>query len=452
MGYKVYYGTLAMDSSDIKYYTWNSRTLMYDTASPDDKNYLIDPVLNLEGNAAGSFEADVPKTNSCWGSLQMMLGTVEVEEDGEIIWQGRITQINDDFDLNRHIYCEGELAYLNDCAVEIDWSQMYGLSLASGVTTYFPFNYFLEYCHCNISTNGKYIEPIDWFNELPPLDQIDEYNGLVEVEASAADANIQAGDTVYKSGWEALKNDLIDGMLSKYEGNAFVKLRRKKSGSSYKRELVLIVLDPDSTTGGLIVGRGQVEKTSQTVEFGKNLTDINVERGLNDNLVTQAMAFGYQTKGWWIFKSVTPIGANALDDAAVAKYGVIQKAFSVDGVDSTSSSLLEAAQASLPKNGEYKTVEAKAVDLYDAGESSDHLGFMKMTHIVSAPHGVDTWLLCTSATIPLDKPDKKEFCFGKTKKTLTSTQAGISSTSDKGYYMSRSAASYLNDTGMSSGG
>lgn len=454
MGYKVYYGTLTYP--EIGYYSWNSRTLIYDTANPDDKNYLIDPVLDMEGNEAGSFEAYVPKTNVCWDSLKLMLGTIEVEEDGEIIWQGRITEITEDFDLNRYIYCEGELAYMNDQYIAVDWSKMQGVSLAAGgAWTYFPFNYFWEYCYCGINYNGKAIVPVNWVDEITgDLDRISEIEGMGKAEASSADQNIQVGDTVYKSAWEALKNDLLDGMLKKYDGYAFIKLRRKKSGSSYRRELVLIVVDPEKEDGSVLVGRGQVEKTKQTIEFGKNLMDINVERGVTENMITQAIAFGYQEKGWWIFKKVTPISGMYVDEAAASKYGIIQKAFVVDGTNSSSNTLIEAAKASMPSegNGEYKTVEAKAIDLYDAGEATDRLGFLKMTHIVSAPHGVDSWLLCTKAHIPLDKPADKEFNFGRTKTKLSTSQANVKSTSDKGYYMSRSASSYLSDAGMSSGG
>lgn len=98
----------------------------------------------------------------------------------------------------------------------------------------------------------------------------------------------------------------------------------------------------------------------------------------------------------------------------------------------------------------YQTIEVKALDLYDTGEATDRLGFMKMTHIISEPHGVNTWLLCTKAIIPLDKPAEKEFVLGRSRKKFSTMQASTDSVSNKGYAMSKSAGSYLEDRGSSS--
>ena len=44
----------------------------------------------------------------------------------------------------------------------------------------------------------------------------------------------------------------------------------------------------------------------------------------------------------------------------------------------------------------------KAVDLKDAGIDIERIAIGKQTHIFSAPHGVDTWLLCSKIVEPLD--------------------------------------------------
>lgn len=111
MSYKVYAGTqTAID-------TWSEKVCIYDPGAEDDTKILLDPVLTREDSKAGSFEATVPLGNVAHSALQKMKAIVEVEQDGEPIWQGRVMSHDMDFYLNQKIYCEGELAYLNDSSM-----------------------------------------------------------------------------------------------------------------------------------------------------------------------------------------------------------------------------------------------------------------------------------------------------------------------------------------------
>lgn len=111
MSYKVYAGT--QTSID----TWSEKVCIYDPGAEDDSKILLDPVLTREDSKAGSFEATVPLGNVAHSALQKLKAIVEVEQDGEPIWQGRVMSHDMDFYLNEKIYCEGELAYLNDSAL-----------------------------------------------------------------------------------------------------------------------------------------------------------------------------------------------------------------------------------------------------------------------------------------------------------------------------------------------
>ena len=111
MSYKVYAGTqTAID-------TWSKKVCIYDPGAEDDTRILLDPVLTREDSKAGSFEATVPLGNIAHSALQKMKAIVEVEQDGEPIWQGRVMSHDMDFYLSQKIYCEGELAYLNDSSM-----------------------------------------------------------------------------------------------------------------------------------------------------------------------------------------------------------------------------------------------------------------------------------------------------------------------------------------------
>ena len=113
----------------------------------------------------------------------------------------------------------------------------------------------------------------------------------------------------------------------------------------------------------------------------------------------------------------------AKNDEAESKYGVVEKIVTVDG-DTTEASLQETADKEL-KN--YKQVVEpslmiEAFDYKDTGRDLDRLRFLKKTHVVSEPHGIDGWYVCTKTTLTLDAPDSKRYEYGLPPRKLTDQQ------------------------------
>lgn len=101
--------------------------LIFDTRSPMDELKLIDPQLHLEDNSAGSLEFTIPYTNLGYDDTitQPMKTEIFVYEDGRELWSGRILTEERDFYNRRKLYCEGELAYLNDtCQPQREYNMM----------------------------------------------------------------------------------------------------------------------------------------------------------------------------------------------------------------------------------------------------------------------------------------------------------------------------------------
>ena len=72
---------------------------------------------------AGSLEFTLPLGNVAHSALQKLMTVVEVQQgdkqkDGKEIWrqiwQGRVMNHEQDFRVRQKVYCEGEMAYLND--------------------------------------------------------------------------------------------------------------------------------------------------------------------------------------------------------------------------------------------------------------------------------------------------------------------------------------------------
>lgn len=96
------------------YSIYADQTCIYSDISPSNKNKIMDPVLTLEDNTAGSLDFTIPKVNVGYDELQRLVSEIIVKRDGVEIWSGRILSEDLDFYNNKKIYCEGELAYFND--------------------------------------------------------------------------------------------------------------------------------------------------------------------------------------------------------------------------------------------------------------------------------------------------------------------------------------------------
>ena len=88
----------------------------------------------------------------------------------------------------------------------------------------------------------------------------------------------------------------------------------------------------------------------------------------------------------------------------------------------------------------------KAVDLKDAGVDVDRIDFGKLTHIVSAPHGIDVWINDNKLVEPLDnKPDKKVFTFGRKFSSISDLQALSARKATTAYDLSRTLKEYATE-------
>ena len=88
--------------------------LMYD--SRVEELALINPVVTLEENKAGSFSFKIPPNHPYYDLIQRRKSVVQVfqDDDKEPIFSGMCIEISNDFYKQKEIYCEGELSYFND--------------------------------------------------------------------------------------------------------------------------------------------------------------------------------------------------------------------------------------------------------------------------------------------------------------------------------------------------
>lgn len=411
VGYRVYAGTLKKGSligglitigGDSLPYKWATRECIYDPTCVDDEldNIIIDPQLEMEKNELGSFEFTLPVSSRFYNSLIPRRTVVSVEEDGVEIWMGYVTEIDKNFQMEKKVYCEGELGFLKDISLVLEPKEYTAYELFSTIIS--PAN-----------TKG-------WKGFKA---------GKISDKFKDIKVNLKESGTQYTTVWEALKNILLGNV----GGMLYIRKKASIMTGGYARYLDYFWTEDEL---GL---------TTQCIEFGKNLLDLDYYVKAYD-IVNRVTYYGYETKGWWIFAHTDKISVTVEDAISVEIYGPIERCYVADGTASTEESLKKAAKKKLDElklKMDY-SFEISALDLRDAGVDVMRLGSMKRAQILSWPHELNQVALCTKLSIPLEKPDEKKFTFGSASETLSGQQATGTGAAKRAVETLRSVVSYIN--------
>lgn len=389
---------------------------------------VLSPKLTREVSKGGSLVFTMPRDHPQYSMLQKMSTVVVAKQDGKEIWRGRILNHEADWYNRRVIYCEGALSFFNDSCVT-------------------PFNY--------EGTLKQFLQHLVDAHNAQVQDQMKRFE-LGTITAALGDLKVHFGDADkygvgedYGSIW-----DIIDKLVLKVFGGYAYCTFNAATGNN-----VLNYCDQ------AVEVKRQV---NQNIEYGVNLLDLTEKTDTND-LFTRSYPVGnkhtvektkwYYKLMWWkdhshdsdedheerygIMDTDAATVAKYLpagwsynleegwiqNDAAAAKFGIVCKIREQD--TASDNDTFAAGVQDLQQNYAMVTsYTVKAVDLVDAGYGQtedgsilDRLTFASYAHIISAPHGVDAIMLCTKLVEPFDHPDKKEYSFGMTRRTLTDRQA-----------------------------
>ena len=398
LGYVVYIGKIT-GTEDGKSYYWTERQVLHNAADPDAP-FVLDPELELTKNDCGSLTFTLPTGNPAFGNITLKKSFVSVEADGAELWCGFVTEMTPGFDRSIKVYCKGELALLEDrdCVVEdktYTVEELVKLALDADE---------------DFGREGKSFLP-----------------GKVTVEKPESEKDTKESKEI-RSGWDLLQAGLTDN----YGG--YLRLRKTFKMENGKK-IFTRYLDYLRTID---------DRVNQSIAFGVNMLDLSYYLKVN-TLVNRVKVIGFMSKGWWIFAHPEQLEVVKSNEASIAAYGLVERVFTVDGTASTQESLEKIAQEKLDsyKSGLSSGLTLDAADLADAGVDVDRLEFLKNAHVISAPHGLDDWVLCTGMTIPLDALDEKQFTFGDTTDSLTTMQATSYSTAGKAWTAIRNTIAYV---------
>lgn len=339
--------------------------LMYDPRY--EELALINPVVKLEENKAGSFSFKILPNHPLYDAIKRRKSVIQVLQDEEIIFAGLCIEEKKDFYNQKQVTCEGELTYLND---SIQRPKRYQDVTVRGL---------LE----------SYIE-----NHNAQVDDSKQFSvGMVTVEDS--------NDSIYcytnmNSTLKEIKEDLVDDL------GGYLRVRYA-DGVKYIDYLA-----------------EAMNTTAQTIEIGENLLDFssNID---SSEIATAIIPLGEVLEERTVEGLDTRLTIESVNEGldyvhspeAVEAYGWIYKTVQFDGVTTPEALKRKGEQYLADIQFENMVIEAKAVDLHLTDAEIERFKLSDQIRVVSPPHGLNKLFRLTKLTINLNKPASNVITLGK---------------------------------------
>lgn len=339
--------------------------VFYDPSSDDMTLQVLSPKASYELNQAGSLEFTLLPGSVMYNELHKLKTVVTLEQDGELIFRGRVLETVTDMYNQKEVYCEGELAFLLDSIQR-------------------PYSF-----------KGK---AADLFRQLITThnEQVEEYKqfqiGMITAVDDDDTTNVK-GDS-YPDTLADIRNLLID------QFGGYLRIRHE-DGARY-----IDYVDAFN------------QECSQEITFGVNIVDIENKVNAQD-VCSVLVPLG---KNSTTIKKANGNKDYIEDAELVAKYGRIVKTYTWDDVTDPAK-LLSLGQQYMQKMKAETTLTITALDLRAAGADVDGIRIGDTVRLNSLPHGLDKEDVCTQIELDIEKPEKSEYTFGLPRETLTSAHA-----------------------------
>lgn len=374
------------------------------------ESYMIyEPKLSLEINKAGTFDFTIYPNHPRFDDLKKMRSIITVYNDENLLFRGRILNMETGWLNQKDISCEGDLAFLNDSIVldSYEWD-----ADTTAKTIKEAMEFYLQ-CHNE---------------QMRMIDGVDEDDYIVTFKTFKLrligwtdDKIVRINSDGYESTW-----DSVERLVKEYGGYIYTTYEEDGAYLNYSKDYSTIVLN-------------------QPIEFGKNILD-----------------FTHSANGEDIFTGIVPLGGMSsvedagritiniknnnvpylLDNEAAKNFGVILKKIEFNDVVDKGEDypdycpediLLEKGKEHMKNAGLLaEEIEIKAVDLSILNRNFDSFRIGTNVSIFDPNHGVyevkdgvksPRSYQVTKLDIELLSPDKNKITIGSTGQSLTEQSA-----------------------------
>jgi hypothetical protein len=336
--------------------------------------------VELEENKTGSFDFTIYPDHPYFSRIKKLKSIITVFQDDFLLFRGRVLDEEIGWNNEKHITCEGELAFLLDSIQR-------------------PYDFtgsILDFLSMMITIHNA---------------QVDAEKQFTIGNVTVTDPNdyIVRSDIDYVNTWEVIEKKLLDII------GGYIVIRHEE-GINY--------LDYLEETNLL---------APQTIQFGKNLLDMKIVRKGAD-ISTVIIPLGAKLKdeeGKDTEKRLTIESYNGgvdfiQDSDAIAQFGTIVKTVIFDDV-TDAGNLKAKGQAHLADSvKQWETIELTAADLATVGQdiTSFHLG--TQVRVTSNPHGLNQLFRVSKLSIKLLDPAENKLTLGKTVPAFSTAVKGVS--------------------------
>lgn len=357
------------------YTIYSDDNLIYAPTLVDDGYYAIEPKLDMELNLASTFQFGLPMDAVGYDKVNKLKSIIKVYDGDRRIFRGRCMSDELNISKQKDIYCEGELAFLQDSIVR-------------------PYIF--------IGT----LE--DYFLEL-----ITRHNNQVDAKKRFAVGNItvSSGTTLihrqsdsYPTTFDEINDQLIERL-----GGYIVPRYEVENGVEVE------YLDYLADSGG---------QNSQIIEFGNNLIDFSQKLDAQEIftvLIPLGKVIGKQgdQERRLTIKTVNDNKDYLEDVTGIATFGRIYKSMVWDDEESASALKTKGQRALNSGVNIVPQIELSAVDLHllDVNASAIKLG--EYNRVISLPHSIDAYFQCVRVSVDLENIEQSLYSFGATSATLT---------------------------------
>lgn len=355
--------------------------ILYDPLLANEGCDITSGTVDIELSKTGSATITIPSDNQLYDGYLKMKSIVEVFRDDEEIFRGRILHDERDFDNNKELYCEGQLAYMND-----------------------------HFCPPYSFTNASIASVFSWFVQRYN-EQTQETNKRFTVGSVTVTGTVTASEVNYTQLYDTLTAVLVDV----YGG--YVRVR----------------YDPDVNDQWGNNGTHFIDYISdyeniceQGIEFGKNLMDFT-ENVSAEEVATVIVPLGAEKKS-----GDTVIGrVNLKDDLpgygheyvtdsnAQQIFGSICKIVTWDEVTDPNELYALAVDHLSKSITTATTITLRAIDLSLININYESIKVGDGIRVISEPHGIDDIFQCVKISYDILSPDNSEYEFGAKKKSIT---------------------------------
>lgn len=369
--------------------------IIYDPrgANEIDNLLVLDPVIPLTVTGSGVAEFTLLPTHPQLDKIRKLRGIVEVTENDEVIYRGRVVGNTKNFDLSHRIRVEGIVSCLNDSIVE---------------PYNFPGDFVDDPEYQAASESGNVVDY--YFRWL-----LGQHNGQVSDEQKIFPGNVTVADP----------NNYIT---------------RSKEEPAVVADLIKAL--PESSLGGYLMVRYEADGTyldyvadlpltnAQPVQFGQNLLDLIAEYDATETCT-----------------AVRPVGKDALDismepdgavDDDIVKSGNIVYSKSGRQTYGKITKLVQFSETTVAKNlvssaakwlrsnglGENESITCTAVDLHLVDSDVASLRVGRHTLVSSLPHGFENQFPLLEMSLDIINPQNTSITMGRTRRTFTGEQIG----------------------------